>query len=83
MSGKISEYSALLRAKKLSSVELTKAYLGEIEKSDKKYNAFVSIDAERALKAAAAADEAIKRGEGGLLTGIPYGVKTISRKKAW
>ena len=81
MSGKISEYSALLRAKKISSVELTKAYLDEIEKSDKKYNAFVSIDAERALRAAAAADEAIKRGEGGLLTGIPYGVKNNIAEK--
>lgn len=81
MPGKITEYSTLLRAKKISSAELTKAYLDEIGKSDKKYNSFVSVDAERAMKAAALADEAIKRGEGGLLTGIPYGVKNNIAEK--
>ncbi len=75
MPGKIAEYSELLRSGKISSTELTKAYLDEISASNPKYNAFVSVDPDRALKAAAKADKAIKNGEGGLLTGIPYGVK--------
>ena len=75
MPGKIKKYSEMLRSKSISSVELTTAYLDEIERSNGKYNAFVSVDGDRALEYAKKADELIARGEGGALTGIPYGVK--------
>ena len=75
MPGKIKKYSEMLRSKRISSVELTTAYLDEIEASNGKYNAFVSVDGDRALEYAKKADELLARGEGGALTGIPYGVK--------
>lgn len=85
----IFELAALLRAGKVSSVELTQAYLERIKKfngpfetyaNNGLYNAFVRIDDDGALAAAKAADQrlaAYRRGHGPvpLLCGIPMGIK--------
>lgn len=63
-----------LSEKKVSSVEVTKAVLAQIEKK-KDLNAFVTVCGEEALKSAAAADERIKRGENAPLLGVPVAVK--------
>ena len=42
----------LIRSKKLSPVELTKAVLGRIERLNPKLNAFCTITADAAMKAA-------------------------------
>jgi Asp-tRNA(Asn)/Glu-tRNA(Gln) amidotransferase A subunit family amidase len=85
----IFELAAMLRAGRVSSVELTQAYLDRIAKfngpfetyaNNGLYNAFVRIDAAAALTAARAAD---KRLDGArrhhdnvpLLCGIPMGIK--------
>jgi aspartyl-tRNA(Asn)/glutamyl-tRNA(Gln) amidotransferase subunit A len=70
-----------LKAKKFSSVELTKAVLARVDQAEREIHAFVTVDAEGALKQAAAADAAIAQGKGSPLTGIPLAVKdNISTK---
>lgn len=64
-----------LRAKKYSSVELTKAYLERIKKVDSKVKAFVTVTDEEALKNAKEADKKIAKGMELPLLGIPLSVK--------
>lgn len=85
----IFELAAMLRAGRLSSVELTQAYLDRITKfngpfetyaNNGLYNAFVRIDAAAALAAAKAADSRLdgarRHGDNvPLLCGIPMGIK--------
>ena len=60
-----------------SSVELTRACLDRIARFDPQLNAFITITEDRALAAAASADEQIKSGQGGPLAGIPFAHKDI------
>jgi len=76
------ELSALLKAKKASSVELTQGYLDRINKY-KDLNAFISLDPERSLAQARAADERIAKGQAGPLTGIPIAQKDIFCADGW
>lgn len=64
-----------LRSKRISSVELTKAYLSEIEKLNPTLNAYVHTEYENALENAKVADSMLARGEGTALTGIPFTLK--------
>jgi aspartyl-tRNA(Asn)/glutamyl-tRNA(Gln) amidotransferase subunit A len=73
----LSELSEALQAKKISSVELTRLYLGRIARLDKGLNAFITVDESRALADAKRADERRARGEGGALLGIPVAHKDI------
>jgi aspartyl-tRNA(Asn)/glutamyl-tRNA(Gln) amidotransferase subunit A len=73
----IAELSASLKAKRFSSVELAEAHLARIEAFDRTLNAFITVDAGRAIADARAADERIGRGDGGPLTGIPIAHKDI------
>jgi aspartyl-tRNA(Asn)/glutamyl-tRNA(Gln) amidotransferase subunit A len=70
------ELAAMLAAGKCSSVELTQSLLQRID-AHKQLNAFITVNAEAALAQARAADERIKRGDAGPLTGIPYAHKDI------
>ena len=78
----VSELSALLKAKKASSVELTQGYLDRISKY-KELNAFISLDPARSLAQAKAADERIAKGQAGPLTGIPIAQKDIFCADGW
>ncbi|MGI9412409.1 MAG: amidase family protein [Hyphomicrobiales bacterium] len=70
------ELAALLRNRDLSSVELTQYFIDRIERHDKKLNAVVVRDFDRALEAARAADAALARGEvAGPLHGLPMTIK--------
>jgi hypothetical protein len=74
----IAEAAELIRAKKLSPVEYTKALLGQIERHDGKFNAFISVTPERAMTAARAAEAAITAGSWrGPFHGMPYALKDI------
>lgn len=64
-----------LKTKKFSSVELTNSCLEQIEKTDTKLNAFVTICKNEAIKEAQNADEAIKSGVDLPLLGVPIAVK--------
>jgi Asp-tRNA(Asn)/Glu-tRNA(Gln) amidotransferase A subunit family amidase len=67
-----------VRSKQVSSRELTEHALARIEQLNPQVNAFVAVDAERALAEAAAIDERVARGEDpGPLAGIPIGVKDL------
>lgn len=68
--------SQLLALKEISSLELTKAYLAQIEKTDGVVGAFLYIDQEGALKSAEAVDRSRLSGvELSGLAGIPMGLK--------
>jgi aspartyl-tRNA(Asn)/glutamyl-tRNA(Gln) amidotransferase subunit A len=74
----VTELAAQIRARRVSSVELTESYLHRLETVGKRLNAVVTVMRETALKEARAADAEIKRGHyRGLLHGIPYGVKDL------
>jgi aspartyl-tRNA(Asn)/glutamyl-tRNA(Gln) amidotransferase subunit A len=66
-----------LKAKKISSVELTQAHLAAIEKHNPTLNAYVHHTPEIALAQAKAADAKLAKGEAGLLEGIPVGIKDL------
>jgi Asp-tRNA(Asn)/Glu-tRNA(Gln) amidotransferase A subunit family amidase len=66
-----------IREKKISAVELVEAHLAQIEKLNPKLNAFVQVDAERARRAARAADITVMQGEPlGPLHGVPVSIKS-------
>ncbi|HWS89351.1 MAG TPA: amidase [Pyrinomonadaceae bacterium] len=74
----VSELAAQVRARKLSPVELTEAYLQRLETVGKRLNAVAYVMRETALKEARAAEDEIRRGRyRGPLHGIPYGVKDL------
>jgi len=71
----IHEAQQLLKNKKLSSVELTKAYLERINKVESKVHALVTVTDELALSQAKKADQLIAAGDTHPLTGIPVVIK--------
>ncbi|HEX8285328.1 MAG TPA: amidase [Pyrinomonadaceae bacterium] len=74
----VSELAAQIRARRLSPVELTEAYLQRLETTGRRLNAVAYVMRETALKEARAAEDEIKRGRyRGPLHGIPYGVKDL------
>ena len=74
----VAEGSQLLRARKLSPVEWTKALLDRIAAVDPAYNAFLVVTADRALSQARAAEDEIARGDWrGPMHGVPYAAKDI------
>lgn len=73
----IHELHIALKGKQLSSVEATKAMLERIISVEPQVGSFITVTPERALAAAAAADQRIASGECHLLTGIPLAIKDI------
>jgi aspartyl-tRNA(Asn)/glutamyl-tRNA(Gln) amidotransferase subunit A len=65
-----------LRSKEFSSVELTEYYLQKIKRYHE-LNAFVTVDHEKAVSSAKAADEKIQKGEDRQLLGVPIAVKDL------
>ncbi|MGH8307303.1 MAG: Asp-tRNA(Asn)/Glu-tRNA(Gln) amidotransferase subunit GatA [Gammaproteobacteria bacterium] len=73
----LSELARALKARKVSSEELTRDYLARIERFNPQLNAFITVLQDEALAAARAADARIKKGEAGALTGLPIAQKDI------
>jgi aspartyl-tRNA(Asn)/glutamyl-tRNA(Gln) amidotransferase subunit A len=72
----IREAAALLRSRKLSPVELTKAVLDRIDRLEPRVHAFITIARDEALAAARVAEREIAAAKfRSLLHGIPFGVK--------
>ena len=71
------ELSAALAARKVSSVELTQLFLARIAKLNPELNAFITVDAGRAMEDARSADARRSAGEAGALLGIPVAQKDI------
>ena len=68
---------AALEKKEFSALELTEAYLGEIEGANGALNAYVAVTRDKARDMARACDERLARGEGRPLEGIPLGIKDL------
>jgi aspartyl-tRNA(Asn)/glutamyl-tRNA(Gln) amidotransferase subunit A len=65
-----------LKAKAFTSVELTRAFLANMEAA-RPLNAYVLETPEKALAMAAASDARLAKGEGGPLEGLPLGIKDL------
>ncbi|TMK73996.1 MAG: amidase [Actinobacteria bacterium] len=74
-----SEMAAAIRRKKVSPVEVMKAVLARIERLNPTLNAFVTLTAEHAMRAARGAERALtKRGARlGPLHGVPFSTKDL------
>jgi aspartyl-tRNA(Asn)/glutamyl-tRNA(Gln) amidotransferase subunit A len=79
----VADLGRALRAREVSSTELTKLYLDRLEKHGPTFGAVVTVTRERALREAAAADVALAAGntQNRPLLGIPYGVKDLLATK--
>ena len=73
----IAELAHGLRAGEFSAVEVAESFLRRIEALDGRLNSFITVTAEQALEQARAADERLRRGGGGPLTGVPIAHKDI------
>jgi len=73
----IAAIGCALRAREISSVELTRALLARVQHSQPELNAFVTVTADAALAEAAAADRRLAAGETGPLLGVPMAHKDI------
>jgi aspartyl-tRNA(Asn)/glutamyl-tRNA(Gln) amidotransferase subunit A len=69
--------AAGLAARRYSSVELAREYLARIERHQSGLNALITVTAEQALQAAAAADVRLAAGDAPPLTGLPILHKDI------
>ncbi len=73
----LSQARDALRARTLSSRELTAAYLGAIDALNPEINAYITVTHDAALASADAADAVLATGEAGPMTGIPIAVKDL------
>jgi aspartyl-tRNA(Asn)/glutamyl-tRNA(Gln) amidotransferase subunit A len=72
------ELAAMIRTRRLSPVELTRATLARIERAQPVLNAFITVDAGGALAAARAAEAAVLRDDSlPPLHGVPVSVKDL------
>jgi aspartyl-tRNA(Asn)/glutamyl-tRNA(Gln) amidotransferase subunit A len=79
----LTELASALRDRHLSSEELTRACLERIARLDPQLNALITVDAQKALAAARAADARRARGEAGPLTGVPIVHKDLFCARGW
>ncbi len=72
------ETAAAIAAKEVSAVEVTRAHLDRIAAVDDRVHAFLHVDTEGALAAAAAIDAGLADGTvGGPLAGVPLALKDV------
>lgn len=70
------ELSAAIRERKVTAIDAMEAVLARVDEKEKEINAYVTIDRQQAMKAAAAVQEKIERGElTGPLAGVPVAIK--------
>jgi len=77
LNASLTELSAALAGGKLSSVELTGAFINRIKSLNQKLNAFITVDEARSLAEARASDARRAQGAGRALEGIPIAHKDI------
>jgi len=75
--------SQLLASKAMSSVEMTQTFLDRIHQYNPSINAYITVDEEKSLAQAEAADASIAAGTATVLTGIPLAQKDIFCAKDW
>lgn len=83
LNASLKQLATQLLEKKISSVELTKAFLKHIKSLNPELNAFITINEEMSLAQAQVADKMIASGQAHPLTGIPLAQKDIFCAKGW
>ena len=78
----VADLRRLLDAKRVSSVELTRYFLGRCARLAPTLHCIINLTEEHALKQAAIADERILGGDRSPLVGIPYGLKDLFAARA-
>ena len=79
----LTELAARLNAGEASSVELCQDYLTRIAAHNPRLNAFITVDADKTLAEARAADARRAQGETGALLGVPIAHKDIFCTEGW
>jgi aspartyl-tRNA(Asn)/glutamyl-tRNA(Gln) amidotransferase subunit A len=79
----LTELAARLETGEASSVELCQDYLARIAAHNPSLNAFVTVDADKTLAEARAADALRATGQAGPLTGVPIAHKDIFCAEGW
>ena len=73
------ELARLIATRAASPLDVLKAHLDAIERSNPKVNAIVTLAADQAMAAARRAEHAVMAGEPlGLLHGVPVGIKDVT-----
>ncbi|KKZ89420.1 aspartyl/glutamyl-tRNA amidotransferase subunit A [Rhizobium phaseoli] len=73
----IAEARRKLRAKEITAIELTDAYIAAIDAANERLNAYVKVTPDLARVMARKSDERIAAGTSGELEGIPLGIKDL------
>ncbi|MBX4889858.1 Asp-tRNA(Asn)/Glu-tRNA(Gln) amidotransferase subunit GatA [Rhizobium bangladeshense] len=73
----IAEARQKLRAKEITAIELTEAYISAIDAANDRLNAYVKVTPDLARVMARKSDERIAAGTAGDLEGIPLGIKDL------
>jgi aspartyl-tRNA(Asn)/glutamyl-tRNA(Gln) amidotransferase subunit A len=79
----LKELSVQLAAGACSSVELSRDFVNKINSLNKELGCFITVDAERTLAQAKAADAQRAAGHAGPLTGVPLAHKDIFCAEGW
>src|SRR5918912_3639552 len=77
LNASVTELAGALAARRVSSVELTRACLERISRLNGALNAFITVDEARALEEAKRADARLASGDATPLTGVPIAHKDI------
>ena len=73
----LDEVTSKLKAKEVSATELAKEALAACEAAQPALNAFTAFDGDKTMAMAAASDEKLAKGEGGLIEGAPIAIKDL------
>ncbi len=79
----LAELSRLLRERKVSSLELTRHFLARAQSHNPRLNAFITLNEDKTLAQARAADERLAQGRAEALTGVPVAHKDIFLADGW
>ena len=79
----LKQLGQMLASKQISSVEMTQTFLDRIAKYNPSINAYISLDYDKTIAQAKAADVKISNGAAAPLTGIPIAQKDIFCAKGW
>ena len=80
----IPELAGLIKTKKITSLELTKFFIGRLKKWGDTLECVITLTEDTAIAQAIRADEEIKNGKyRGVLHGIPYGLKDLFAVKGY
>ena len=79
----LKQASELLQTKQISAVELAQEYLNAIDAKNPALNAYITLDQDKTLAEARAADARIAAGNATMLTGVPIAYKDIFCQTGW